>query len=275
MADTKVIDVNKLSITSIDQIMCFNNANECEFIMDEIQDGTISNTQEKTDITGKGGRKIGSLKKNKGVTVTATNGFVVGGALAAQTGTDVEQGKFKVRMTDTLTLDAEKKAKTHFKPVGTVGNEIGVAYRKNPNGSLGEKFTQNTTCEDKGNFTYTNGESNEICFCSSDNFVEGDEVVVFYDVEITSAKISNDSEKYSKTLKMYIDVTCQDNCDNLYHGQFQIERADFSGEFELAMGGDPTVHNIEAESLAGGCSGSTKLWDFIVYGDTSEVEVKK
>ena len=44
MAD---IDVSKLSITEIDQITCFNNAGELEFIMDEIQEGTISNTQEK------------------------------------------------------------------------------------------------------------------------------------------------------------------------------------------------------------------------------------
>ena len=92
-----MVDVNKLSITEIDQITCFNNANELEFIMDEIQEGSINNTQEKTDITGRGGRKIGSLKKNKAVTVSATNGLLVGGALAAQTGTEVEQGTFKVR----------------------------------------------------------------------------------------------------------------------------------------------------------------------------------
>ena len=70
MAD---IDVSKLSITEIDQITCFNNANELEFIMDEIQEGAINNTQEKCDITGRGGRKMGALKKNKGVTISATN----------------------------------------------------------------------------------------------------------------------------------------------------------------------------------------------------------
>ena len=64
---------------------------------------------------------------------------------------------------------------------------------------------------------------------------------------------------------MYVDVTGQDNCDNQYHGQFVVNRADFNGEFDLSMGGDPTVHAIEAESLAGGCSGSTNLWDFIIY----------
>ena len=259
------IDVSKLSITEIDQITCFNNAGELEFIMDEIQNGTISNTQEKSDITGRGGRKIGSLKKNKAVTVTAANGLVVGGALSAQTGTDVAYGNFKVRVTDVIVVN-DNEGETTYKAVGAEGNEIGVVYKKNANGSLGDKLTQNDE-PGKDQFKY-NPTTRKIEFTDIAN---GTEIVAFYDVVVSSAKISNDSETYSKTLKMYIDVTAQDNCDNLYHGQFIINRADFSGNFDLAIGGDPTVHNIEVESLAGGCSGSTNLWDFIVYGDiTSE-----
>lgn len=260
-----MVDVNKLSIQTIDQITCFNNANELEFIMDEIQNGTINNTQEKADITGKGGRKIGALKKNKSVTVSATNGLLVGGALAAQTGTEVEQGKFKVRVTDILTVTSNETTTAH-KAVGTKGNEIGAIYKKNANGSLGDKVTQNSVVEE-GKFQY-NPETKKVTFAEG-AFDDGTELVAFYDVEVNAAKISNDSEKYSKTLKMYIDVTAQDTCDNLYHGQFIIQRADFSGEFEIAMGNDPAVHNIEAESLAGGCGSSTNLWDFIVYGDNA------
>lgn len=257
-----MVDVNKLSITEIDQITCFNNANELEFIMDEIQEGSINNTQEKTDITGRGGRKIGSLKKNKAVTVSATNGLLVGGALAAQTGTEVEQGTFKVRVTDIIAVNSNA-ATTEKEAVGTAGAEIGTIYKKNANGSLGDKLTQVASVTQTGEFAY-DPSTKALTFFEGD-FADGAEVVAFYDVEVEAAKISNDSEKYSKTLKMYIDVTAQDNCDNMYHGQFIIERADFSGEFDLAMGGDPTVHAIEAESLAGGCTGSTKLWDFIVY----------
>ena len=256
------VDVNKLSITQIDQITCFNIANELEFIMDEIQEGSINNTQEKVDITGKGGRKIGSLKKNKAVNVSATNGVLVGGALAAQTGSDVEQGSFKVRVTDVITVKTNA-ATTSRKAVGTTGAEIGTLYKKNANGSLGDKLTQVASDPKTGEFTYT-PDTNAIALFAGD-VEDGAEVVAFYDVEVESAKISNDSETYSKTLKMYIDVTAQDSCDNLYHGQFIIPRADFSGEFDLSMGGDPTVHAIQAESLAGGCTGSTSLWDFIVY----------
>jgi hypothetical protein len=256
MAD---IDVSKLIITEVDQITAFNNAGELEFIMDEIQDATISNTQEKTDITGKGGRKIGSLKKNKGVTISATNGVLVGGALAAQTGTEIEQGSFKVRKTEIATVSSNKATITGT-PVGTTGNEIGYAYIKNANGSLGKKFTQDASAS-TGKFSFT---GKDLTFETSE-VPDGTEIVVFYDESVTSAKISNDSEKYSKTVKMYIDVVCQDNCDNQYHGQFLIQRADCNGEFEFTMGGDPTVHKLDADSLAGGCTGSTNLWDLVVY----------
>ena len=258
------IDVSKLTITQIDQITCFNNANELEFIMDEIQEGSINNTQEKVDITGKGGRKISSLKKNKGVTVSATNGLLVGGALAAQTGSEVEQGTYKVRVTDIIVVNTDAGATTQ-EAVGTAGAEIGTLYKKNANGSLGDKLTQvaDASALATGEFAY-DPSTKALTFFSGD-LSDGSEVVAFYDVEVESAKISNDSETYSKTLKMYIDVTAQDNCDNMYHGQFIIQRADFNGEFDLSMGGDPTVHSIEAESLAGGCTGSTNLWDFIVY----------
>lgn len=254
------VDINKLIITEVAQITAFNNADELEFIMDEIQEGSIQNSQEKSDVTGRNGRKIASLKKNKAVTVSATNGMLVGGTLAAQTGTEIEQGLFDVRITDVMTVK-DNKCKTSKTAIGTVGNEIGAIYIKNANGSLGSKFEQDSVPAE-GKFTY-DPDTQEIVFS---DIADGTEVVTFYNVKVESAKISNDSEKYSKVLKLYIDVVLQDQCDVEYAGQIIIQRADVSGEFELSLGGDNFAHAFEAESLAGGCTGSTNLWDLIVYG---------
>lgn len=254
------VDVNQLIITEVAQITAFNNAGELEFIMDEIQEGSINNTQEKTDITGRNGRKIASLKKNKAVTITATNGYLVGGTLAAQTGTEIESGTFNVRVTDVMTVK-NNKCSTSKTAVGTTGDEIGTLYIKNANGSLGAKLEQDATTA-SGKFTY-DPTTKEI---SVTGITDGTEVVAFYDVEVESARISNDSEKYSKILKLYIDVVLQDSCDTEFYGQIIIQRADVSGEFELSLGGDNFAHSFEAESLAGGCTGSTNLWDLIIYG---------
>lgn len=254
------VDVSKLIITEVAQITAFNNAGELEFIMDEVQNGTINNTQEKSDVQGRNGRKIASLKKNKAVTVSATNGVLVGGALAAQTGTEVEQGTFNVRITDVMTVNSNK-CTTSKTAVGVTGAEIGTVYIKNANGSLGERLEQDSAAA-TGKFAYDPA-TKELTF---DGMADGTEIVAFYDVEVESARISNDSEKYSKVLKLYIDVVLQDNCDVEYAGQVIIQRADVSGEFELSLGGDSFAHSFEAESLAGGCTGSTNLWDLIVYG---------
>lgn len=254
------VDVSKLIITEIAQITAFNNAGELEFILDEVQDGSISNSQEKTDITGRNGRKIASLKKNKAVTISANNGVLVGGLLSSQTGTEVEQGTFKVRITDVITITGNEGT-TSKKAVGTLGAEIGTIYIKNANGSLGEKIEQDATTS-SGKFAYEPN-TNKI---TTTGLTDGTEVVAFYDVEVESAKISNDSEKYSKVLKLYVDIALQDACDVEYAGQIIIQRADVNGEFELSLGGDNFAHSFEAESLAGGCTGSTNLWDLIVYG---------
>lgn len=254
------VDISKLVITEVAQITAFNNAGELEFIMDEIQEGSIQNSQEKSDITGRNGRKIASLKKNKAVTVSATNGFLVGGTLAAQTGTEIEQGTFNVRITDIMTVK-DNTCKTSKVAIGVIGAEIGTIYVKNANGSLGTKLEQDVNVAD-GKFTYDPA-TQEI---NVSDIADGTELVAFYDVEVEAAKISNDSEKYSKVLKLYIDVVLQDSCDVEYAGQVIIQRADVSGEFELSLGGDNFAHAFEAESLAGGCTGSTNLWDLIIYG---------
>lgn len=255
-----MVDVSKLVITEVAQITAFNNAGELEFIMDEVQEGTINNTQEKSDVTGRNGRKIASLKKNKAVTVSATNGVLVGDALAAQTGTEVEQGTFNVRITDVMTVTSNK-CNTSKVAVGVTGAEIGTIYVKNANGSLGKKIEQDATATD-GKFAYDPA-TQEV---TVSGIADGTELVAFYDVEVEAAKISNDSEKYSKVLKLYIDVLLQDSCDVEYAGQVIIQRADVSGEFELSLGGENFAHAFEAESLAGGCTGSTNLWDLIIYG---------
>nr|DAG68599.1 MAG TPA: putative structural protein [Caudoviricetes sp.] len=256
------INIDKLSITQVDQITAFDG-NDLEFIMDEVTETTLSQEEEITDITGRGGRKIGSLKKNKAVTGKGTNGLIVGGALAAMVGSEVEENEEeKVRYTDTSLKVASNKASIEKKEslVGATGQEIIAVYVKNKDGSLGKKFTQNAAAA-AGEFSYAEG---EITF-NEGELTDGTELVAFYDIKVKAKKVSNVSDKYSKTLKLYIDCTAQDTCDNQYHVQFIIPRADFHGTFDLTFGGDPSTQDFEFGSLAGGCGGSNSLWDMVVF----------
>lgn len=260
------MNIDKFTITSYDQIIGFDRASgSLDMIMDELSDFSLAQEEEKVDITGKGGRTISSLKKNKKVTGSGTNGMLSGGALATQLGADIEDGSFKIRYTDTIVVNSNKGA-THETAVGTTGNEIGTIYVRDANNAYisgGRKLTQTSGSPSTGEFSYEPS-SKQITFFAGD-ITDGTEVIAFYDAEVTGKKISNDADKYSKTLAVYIDVTCQDACDNLFHGQFIIDRADFSGTFTLQGGSDPSTQGFEFTSLPNLCTGKTDLWDFIVF----------
>lgn len=268
LKEDKIMNLDKFTIVSYDQIAGFDRqAGMLALVMDEINDFTLSQEEEKNDITGKGGRVIGSQKKNKKVTGKGTNGMLSGGALATQLGADIEDGDQIAKWTDVITVTANK-GNTSKKAEGTVGNEIGYIYIRNKDQeyiSGGKRLTQTSGTPATGQFSY-NPDTNEITFFDGD-VADGVEVITFYNTKVEGKKISDDSDHYSKVLEVIIDVTCQDACDNQFHGQFLIKRADFSGTFDIAGGSDPATHGFEFTSLPDICTGKTDLWDFIVFDD--------
>lgn len=260
------MNIDKFTITSYDQITGFDRLNgSLEMILDELSDFTLSQEEEKVEITGKGGRLIGSLKKNKKVTGKGTNGMLSGGALVAMLGADIDDGEYNIRFTDPIVVKDNKGVTTET-AIGTVGNEIGTIYVRDESQAYisgGKKLTQVGAEPKTGEFSY-DPETKEITFFAGD-IADGTEVIAFYDTTVTGKKISNNSDKYSKTLQVYIDVTCQNVCDQIFHGQFIINRADFNGTFDIQGGTDPSTQGFEFTSLPNLCTGKTDLWDFVVF----------
>ncbi|MBC5746150.1 hypothetical protein FMM74_022060 [Lachnospiraceae bacterium MD308] len=260
------MNMDKFTITSYDQFTGFDRATgNLELIMDELNDFTLAQEEEKVDIEGKGGRPIASMKKNKKVTGSGTNGMLSGGSLAAMLGTDIEDGEYEIKYTDSIIVKDNKTSTTEV-AVGTPGNEIGTIYIRDEHKAYisgGKKLTQTAEEPQAGEFSY-NPDTKEITLFAGD-VADGTEVIVFYNAKVTGKKITNDANKYSKTLSSFLDVTCQDGCDNIFHGQFIIPRADFSGTFDIAGGSDPATQGFEFTSLPDLCTGKTDLWDFIVF----------
>ena len=145
------MNINDITITSLETINAFDIVTGAyKFTLDELQNATIAQSQEKTDITGKQGRKLNSLKKNKAVTVSGTNGLVSGGLLELQVGSEFENKKTTVKWTDYLTVTGNAAA-TQYKAVGTTGNEIESVYVKNANGTLGKTLTQGAEVAERYN----------------------------------------------------------------------------------------------------------------------------
>lgn len=262
------INVNDLTITSIETITAFDVVTgDFRFMLDELQSTTITQSQEKTEITGKQGRKLNSLKRNKALKVSGTNGLVSAGLLELQTGSKFAQKDAIVKWTDYLTV-ASDAATTSFKAVGTAGNEIDKIYIKNANGTLGTVFEQAATAA-AGKFAYDPA-TKTITF-NAGEVADGTEICVFYNRKINANVHENMSDRYSEKAMLYIDAFAEDTCANVYRVQILFPKADFEGNFDIQMGDNQAVHAFEAESLAGSACNSTAgasglLWTYTVFG---------
>lgn len=258
-----MVNVADLAITSLDIITAYGMDGTPRFVMDELQNATITQSEEKQDIIGKGGRKLNSLKKNKAVTISGSNGLVSAGMLETQVGSAFEsKTSTPVKVQDYLTI-TDNKATTNYKAVGTAGAEIEAVYVKDSSGAAGTKLVQDTAAAD-GKFAYDPA-TKELTFVE-DAYADGTEIVVFYTRNVAGDVLTNYSDNYSEKVQLYIDATAEDKCANQYHVQFYIPKADFSGNFEITLGGDQAVHAFEAESLAGSCGIGGGLWTYTVFG---------
>ena len=257
------MNIQDMTITSLETISAFDVVTgNFMFTLDELQSASINQSQEQTEITGKGGRKLANLKKNKSVTISGTNGLVSGGLMEIQTGSKFENKATDVMWTDYITVTGNA-ATTSYIAVGTTGNEIESIYVKNSNGSLGEHLTQDASVS-AGKFTY-NPDTKTIAF-NEGEIADGTEIVVYYKRKIQANVMENLSDHYSGKASLYIDAFAEDKCANIYRVQFYIPKADFSGEFSFEMGDNQTVHAFEAEALAGACGAGGQLWTYTVFG---------
>lgn len=260
-----------LTITSLETITAFGiTSGEYLFTLDELQNTAINQTQETTDITGKGGRKLATLNRNKDVAITGGNGLVSGGLLEMQTGSKFENKTTTVMWTDYVTSGAN--CKTTYKAIGTAGAEIVGCYIRNSDGSLGDRsLIQREVASTPGTFAY---DPTTRALTFFDNIVDGTEFVVFYERRITADTLENRSDAYSVKCSLYIDALAEDKCGNIYRVQFYIPKASFKGDFNFEMGDNQTVHNFEANVLSGACGTGGTLWTYTVFGaDTGDADL--
>lgn len=264
------LSTNDIIITSLDSITAFDiTTGDYLFTLDELQSATISQSEETTEITGRQGRRLSTLKTNKSIEVTGTNGLISGGLMELQTGSEFEHNDSAVVMKSERLTVASNKAVTTDTAIGTAGNEIYKVYVVAEMG-FGDVYTQDSATGSK-KFTYTPG-TKTITFSTTDGEeLEGKTILVFYKAEVSGDELKNDASKYAKKAALYIDATGEDTCANEFHVQFYIPKADFDGTFDIQMGDDQAVHEFTASSLAGACEagagGESYLFTYTVFQD--------
>lgn len=230
------------------------------FSMDELTGYSIAHTEESQEVTGKNGRILSRTKRNKGVTISGTNGIISAGMLAIQTGGEYTTGNTTIMWADYLTVNSNA-ATTSYVAIGTSGAEITSLVVKAADGSVASELEQAATAE-SGKFAY-NPTTKALTFSG---IADGTEIVVYYKRQISATVLENDSDKYSGKAMMYVDGLAEDKCANVYRVQFFFPKVDFSGEFTLDFSDSQTVHNFEAVAMAGACGGGAKYYTYTVFG---------
>ena len=260
------MNIADITITSVETITAFDIVSGAYlFTLDELQGVTIAQSQEKTDITGKQGRKLATLKRNKAVTISGTNGMVSHGLLERQTGASFENKATEVLWTDYLTV-ASGKATTSWKAIGTAGAEIEALYLKNADGTLGTELEQATTAA-AGKFAYAPA-TKELSFHT--DVADNTEIIVYYKRKITANVMDDESDVYSGKATLYIDALCEDKCAKVYRLQILVPKADFDGEFSFEMGDNQTVHEFSADALAGACGAGGQFFSYTLFDSNAE-----
>lgn len=263
------INFDKGTITSWDALTTFDKNGDLNFVLDELQDVTVSNEETRNELTGKGGRVIKVIKSAKSVTISGTNGFVVAGLLAAQLGSEPET-ESTVRKIDRISVvKGATTANTTYEATGDAGTEIGTLYVSTNQITVlsdAKKLTQVAATPNAGEFTYD--PSTKVITFAEGDITEDAVVYAIYDATVTNGiSVTNNADNYSKEMSGQIDFTWEDACDGIYHGVLIFDRGSFDGNFDLG-GSDTITHAFSLNILPDICSGvDNDLYKIIIFED--------
>lgn len=259
-------------LVSIDAMHMWDK-NRLMYSLDDLQNVSIQNNEESTDITGRGGRKIDSLKTNKTCVVTGANGLINAGLISAQTGGEyISSDSYPVAWNETIRIEDPNDIHIKYQAVGFPGAEIATVVREFNGGNIDttNPFKQSTSTAEVDSFTY-DPTTRQLVF-NEDALQVGDFIRVYYTRNVAACHVDNPADKFSVQGKVILECTARDMCQNYYRSQFTFPRASLTGNFTLDVGQDQVLHNFEIEALASvtACDSSSYgqdsiYWDYVVF----------
>lgn len=226
----------------------------------ELQEMTISNSQDEVYALGKNEAKLSAFGKSKGVTLSGTSGQFEQFLLGLQSGSGVTVGNATYEQSETLTVGDSHTAKIKYKADAIKSVAIVTA-----NGNVASTLEEAVSASE-GKFAFAKS-TGTITFHT--DVAKGTKVKVLYDTVAKDAvKITNDSKTFSKVVSITGNTVVVDGCSNTeYLAQLVMPKAKISGTYDIALNGEPAVQSFEIEALTG--CGQTNLWDLIIVDDSS------
>lgn len=256
---------DKLIIDSIDTVTALDRTtSEIVFIHDEIKEGSIENGGELTFGTGAHGKRVSSMYRNKTSKLSYKNAYVVASSLAAKIGANIteasSENKFVVPDVQFAKVDTDESEVSATLKNTPIIDSLKFVYAAQKDMTQGEKLLLTTDFTVSGNkITFTEAGKKKL--------TDVNVVIVPYEYEATVGKrISNDSEKYAKNVKLIVDLLLRDVCDNsqLYHAKMVYYNCAPDMNNTISIGDEPAVEDFSAESMVDPCSADKLYWDMYI-----------
>jgi hypothetical protein len=260
------IDIGKYTLSSIDMVRIYDiGTKELLAILDEMKDGTFENSGNTVWATGKDGVRLAGFDKEKASKFSGNNGFIVGGLLSIQSGSDAEvadtEATILTEAFEIIEVSDATKVTTTYKAEGAVGAEIPFIYSVNKDNTQGKKYAQGATAS-ASVFAYS-PTTKEITLPTG-AFDVGDRVMVSYNYLTKGIKYTNNANGFSKDCYAVFDITAHDPCDKTdIYTKLVMSRGKVDMNYSIALGGDPAVHALAIEAIASVCGGKKEFWNWV------------
>jgi len=228
---------------------------------------TINVEATKVYTLGKGGAYLAGFSHSRRIPVTLQHGYPTSEILSIQSGQDIAIGVNNEVVKKDIVVVNSDASETTFTALGTAGEEIGVIYTLNSDGSFGEKFTQAGTAG-AGTFSYTVG-TKALAFEAS-AISDGTQIVMFYKytTDATAQTIKFDSDIFAGDKKVVMTGLAVDNCSGKqYKAQLIFRKMSIMDGFTYTLEetGDPVVQDMNMEALAP--CGTNTMMEWVIFDE--------
>lgn len=244
---------------------------ELWFVVDELKEASLTNGAEQVFLTGSAGTRIAALDRNKTTSLTFQNGLVSMSMMATQTGSDRELASasnkivtpaFEIHVVGGT--DGSANSTIELNQVPTNGS-LKHIYVLQKDRSLGKKYSINDASGATENTFSLNGKT--ITLPTDATINANTKIAVSYEYETESAiKVINKGDTFARKGIVILEILLRDICDNnkKYYANLVIPNGAMSGQFDIAINGEGTVHSATVEALPDYCSIDKELFSWII-----------
>lgn len=260
--------LDKLLIDKAKRIVQFNADGSARWSAEDISDLSINVTTESQEKRDAQNNVISRLYNGKNAEINFTTSFFSLGIQAAQAGTEVVEFSAEnpaiVPWVDEITVGGANSANTTITlthvPEGTTGSEVTHIYVRNPDSSLGKKFSVGSVA-DAEHFT-VDASAKTITLPVGADIKAADVIVVFYDYKATSgASVANPADVTVDPGRLCIFTQFKDVCNEevKYSGVTEFPSAQISPDTEIGFNYDDT-YTVSLTANKKYCGGNGDLF---------------